>query len=356
MLKGYAHHIANVNLSTGEIDYFAPAEEDLKKYIGGRGLGVKYVLENGVDVDPLGPDNLLAVLTGPLTGTQAKMSGRLVVVTKSPLTGTITDSHMGGWTGPKLKWAGFDGLLIKGAAEKPVYLLVEDGKVSIHDASDLWGKTTHETHEILRKRHGEDADVMAIGPAGENLVKFAAWLNNDERASGRGGTGAVGGSKKLKAIVIVPGDKGVYQPADKAAWKEADKRALAKIMDEQFVTAPRKGGLSVYGTNVLMNITNSIGALPTFNAQHTSWDRAGEMSGEAVREHILKTTPATPARWPVRRWLRSTSTVSQSVSSRSSTSRPGPTAPTPVVTTAPGSLTPSTSATPLVWTPSRRAT
>ena len=287
MLKGYAHRIANINLSTGEIDYFAPDEEDLKKYIGGRGLGVKYVLENGVDVDPLGPDNLLAILTGPLTGTQAKMSGRITVVTRSPLTGTVTDSHMGGWTGPKLKWAGFDGLLIKGAAEKPVYLVVEDGKVTIHDASDLWGKTTHETHEILRKRHGEDADVMAIGPAGENLVKFAAWLNNDERAAGRGGTGAVGGSKKLKAIVMVPGDKGVYQPADKDAWKEADKRALAKIMDEQFVTAPRKGGLSVYGTNVLMNITNSIGALPTFNAQHTSWEKAGEVSGEAIREHIL---------------------------------------------------------------------
>ncbi|WP_456447231.1 aldehyde ferredoxin oxidoreductase family protein [Oceanithermus sp.] len=287
MLKGYAHRLAKIDLTAGTVAYEAPKEEDLKKYIGGRGLGVKYVFENGPDVDPLGPDNLLAVMTGPLTGTQAKMSGRLAVVTKSPLTGTVTDSHMGGWTAAKLKWAGFDGLLIKGAAEKPVYLLVQDGQVEIKDAADLWGKTTHEAHEILRKRHGEDADVMAIGPAGENLVKFAAWLNNDERASGRGGTGAVGGSKKLKAIVVVPGDKSAFQPADKEAWHEADQRALATIMDENNVTAPRKGGLSVYGTNVLMNITNSIGALPTFNAQHTSWEPAGEVSGEAIREHIL---------------------------------------------------------------------
>ncbi len=288
MLGGYAHRLAWIDLTNRTVRYEAPKEEDLKKYIGGRGLGVKYVFENGPEVDPLSPDNLLAIMVGPLTGTLAKMSGRIAVVTKSPLTGTIADSHMGGWTGAKLKWAGFDGLLIKGAASEPVYLLVKDGEVTIEDASDLWGKTTHEVHEILRRRHGEEADVMAIGPAGENLVKFANWINNDERAAGRNGTGAVAGSKKLKAIVIVGDKDNVPKPVDKEAWREADKHALAGIVDEKNVTAPKKGGLSVYGTNVLMNIVNSIGALPTLNAQHTQFAEADKISGEYVREHILE--------------------------------------------------------------------
>ncbi len=288
MLGGYAHRLARIDLSSRTVSYEAPKEEDLKKYIGGRGLGVKYVFDNGPQVDPLSPDNLLAIMNGPLSGTEVKMSGRLAVVTKSPLTGTIADSHMGGWTAAKLKWAGFDGLLIKGAASEPVYLLVKDGEVSIEDASDLWGKTTHEVHEILRKRHGEEADVMAIGPAGENLVRFANWINNDERAAGRNGTGAVAGSKKLKAIVVVGDKDKIPRPADREAWREADKHALAGIVDEKNVTSPRKGGLSVYGTNVLMNIVNSIGALPTLNAQHTQFAEAEKISGEYVREHILE--------------------------------------------------------------------
>lgn len=287
MLGGYAHRIARIDLSTGQVEYFAPDPKDLEMYVGGRGLGVKYVFENGPQVDPLGPENLLCIMNGPLSGTRAKMSGRLAVVTKSPLTGTVTDSHMGGWTAAKLKWAGFDGLLIKGASEKPVYLLVKDGEVSIHDASDLWGKTTHETCRILRERHGEEADVMAIGPAGENLVRFANWINNDERAAGRGGTGAVAGSKKLKAIVVVGTHDKMPQPKDPELWKEADRLASATINDPKNVTAPKKGGLSLYGTNVLMNITNVMGALPTFNAQHTCIEGAEKISGEYIREHRL---------------------------------------------------------------------
>jgi aldehyde:ferredoxin oxidoreductase len=287
MLGGYAHKLARIDLSTGHVEYFAPDPKDLEMYVGGRGLGVKYVYENGPKVDPLGPENLLCIMNGPLSGTRAKMSGRLAVVTKSPLTGTVTDSHMGGWTAAKLKWAGFDGLLIKGASEKPVYLLVKDGEVSIHDASDLWGKTTHEVHRILRERHGEEADVMAIGPAGENLVRFANWINNDERAAGRGGTGAVAGSKRLKAIVMVGKQGSMPQPKDPELWREADRLASAAINDPKNVTAPKKGGLSLYGTNVLMNITNVMGALPTYNAQHTCIEGVEKISGEYIREHRL---------------------------------------------------------------------
>lgn len=298
-LGGYAHKVAWIDLSSGQVEYKDVAEADARKYIGARGLGVKYVFDNGPQVDPLSPDNLLCVMTGPLTGTDVNMSGRLAVVTKSPLTGTVTDSHMGGWTAAKLKWAGFDGLVFKGKADKPVYAYVEDGKVTLYDASDVWGKGVHETLETLCSRYGGKAkggkgvvDGMAIGPAGENLVKFACWVNVDDRAAGRGGTGAVAGSKNLKAIIIKGEKKNRPKPANKEADKEARQRALATIMAEENITSPRKGGLSVYGTNVLMNITSSMGALPTRNSQVTSFgDKAEKISGEYVRENILVDEP-----------------------------------------------------------------
>ncbi len=293
MLGGFTNRVAWVDLSAGQVDYRGVSEEDAKKYIGARGLGVKYVFENGPDVDPLSPENILCVMNGPLTGTDVNMSGRLAVVTKSPLTGTVADSHMGGWTAAKLKWAGFDGLVFKGKAAKPTYAYVEDGQVTLHDASDLWGKGIHETLKILRERHGEACDGMAIGQAGENLVRFAAWLNVDDRAAGRNGTGAVGGSKNLKAIVIKGERKNRPQPANKDADREARRRALAAIMAEENITSPKKGGLSLYGTNVLMNITESIGALPTKNSQKTAFgaENAELISGEYVRENILVAEP-----------------------------------------------------------------
>jgi aldehyde:ferredoxin oxidoreductase len=284
--------VARINLSDGAVAYERINPEYYKKYIGGRGMGVRFVYDNGMDVDPLSPDNLLCVMTGPLTGTDAKMSGRLCVVTRSPLTGTVTDSHMGGWTAAHLKEAGFDALLFKGKAAKPTYAYVEDGQVTLHDASAVWGKGVHDTVKALRAVHGDDCSVMAIGQAGENGVRFAGWLNDMDRAAGRGGTGAVGGSKNLKAIVIKPKKGGRPKPANREAWKEADKGALASITDERVVTAPRKGGLSVYGTNVLMNMVNNIGALPTKNSQLTAFGEDAELvSGEYVNEHIKVNDP-----------------------------------------------------------------
>jgi aldehyde:ferredoxin oxidoreductase len=298
-LGGFTNKVARINLTDGTVAYEGINEQDARKYIGGRGLGVKYVLDNGPEVDPLGPDNMLCVMTGPLTGTEVNMSGRLCMVTKSPLTGTVTDSHMGGWTAAKLKWAGFDALLFKGKSPKPVYAYVEGGQVTLHDASDVWGKGVHETLKILCERHGGKekggkgvVDGMAIGPAGENLVRFGCWVNVDDRASGRGGTGCVAGSKNLKAIIIKGDKKGRPQAANKEADKEARKKALANIMDEANITSPRKGGLSVYGTNVLMNITSGMGALPANNSQVTSFgDKAEKISGEYVRENLLVAEP-----------------------------------------------------------------
>jgi aldehyde:ferredoxin oxidoreductase len=289
-LGGYADRIARVDLGSGAVAYENINEEDARKYIGARGLGVKYVFDNGPTVEPLDPDNLLCFLVGPLTGTDVTMSGRMAIVTKSPLTGTVTDSHHGGWSGARLRWAGLDGVLFKGRAEKPVYAYVESGEVELRDASDLWGKGVHDTVKTLLDRHGEDVSVVAIGQAGEKSVRYAALVNENDRASGRGGTGAVAGSKNLKAVVI-KAKKDLPKAKDKAAFKEAHSRALAAIMDESTALSPRKGGLSVLGTNSLMNVANALGALPTRNAQATGFPKASEIAGEKIKETILVDDP-----------------------------------------------------------------
>lgn len=288
-LGGYAGRVAHVDLSSGSIDYKPIPEDWARKYIGARGLGVRYVFEAGPEVDPLGPDNLLCFMNGPLTGSEATMSGRLAVVTKSPLTGTVTDSHQGGWTAARLRWAGFDGLIFSGISSKPVYAYIENNTLELRDASDLWGKGIHETIRVLKDRYGEkDLSINAIGPAGENKVAFAAWLNENDRACGRGGTGCVGGAKMLKAIVVKADKTNQPKAADRDAWRTAHRNALGKIMDESTITSPKKGGLSLYGTNMLMNVTNTIGGLGARNSQETNFgDGAEKLSGEYVKEHYL---------------------------------------------------------------------
>ncbi len=290
-VHGFANKVAHVDLSTGKIGYEPIPEEWARKYLGGRGLGVKYVFENGPQVDPLSPQNILCFMNGPLTGTEANMSGRLAVVTKSPLTGTVTDSHHGGWSAARLRWSGLDGLVFKGKSAKPVYLYIHDGKAELVDASPVWGKGVHETVKYFKGKYGEeDLSVISIGPAGEKLARFACWVNENDRASGRGGTGCVGGSKLLKAVVI-KAEKNIPRPHDLEAWKEAHKKALAEIMNEAVITAPRKGVLSVYGTNVLMNLVNNVGAMPTNNAQMTYFDKHEAISGERVKETVLVNDP-----------------------------------------------------------------
>lgn len=290
-LGGYANRIAHVDLTAGAVEYKGIPEEWARKYIGARGLGVKYVFENGPTVDALSPDNILCFMNGPLTGTAANMSGRMAIVTKSPLTGTVTDSHHGGWSAARLRWSGFDGLIFKGKSETPVYAYIEDGNLELRDASEVWGKGVHSTIRHFQNKYGKkDLTVMAIGQAGENLVKYGCWVNEDDRASGRGGTGTIGGSKMLKAIVVKA--KKISIPAkNDADWKAARSRALATIMDEKNITSPRKGGLSVYGTNVLMNITNTMGGLPALNGRQTAFDGAELLAGEYVNEHILVNDP-----------------------------------------------------------------
>src|SRR5215211_9321425 len=160
-LGGFANRVARVNLTDKSVDYEAIPDEWARKYIGARGLGVRYVLENGPTVDPLGPDNLLCFMNGPVTGTEANMSGRMAVVTKSPLTGTVTDSHQGGWSAARIRWAGFDGLLFNGAASTPTYAYVANGTVELRDASDIWGLGAHATVRHFKDTYGAD-DLSVI--------------------------------------------------------------------------------------------------------------------------------------------------------------------------------------------------
>ena len=290
-LGGYANRIARVDLTQQKVDYGEPNEDDLKKYIGGRGLGVKYVLDNGPKVEPFSEENILCFMLGPLVGSEVTMSGRMAVVTKSPLTGTVTDSHHGGWSGARLRWAGFDGLVFRGKAKKPTYAYIEDGQVSLKNASHIWGKNVHDTVKAMMQEYGKkDISVVAIGQAGEKLVRFAAIVNENDRASGRGGTGAIMGWKRLKCLVIRGNIKNKPKPARPDEFKKAVAAASTAIV-KGAVTAPRNGGLSVYGTNVLMNIVNELGALPTRNGQLTQFEHADELSGETIKETILVNDP-----------------------------------------------------------------
>ncbi len=283
--------IARINLWHEKVYYEALPEEVLKTWIGGRGLGVYLALrEMNPRVDPLSPSNKIFILTGPLTGVSGvPSSGRWCSVTKSPLTQTIHDSHSGGKFGPYLKFAGFDGLIIEGASERPVYIWVHNGKVEIRDARHIWGKDTHTVTDVLieelSREVGKDAigkmSVACIGPAGENLVKFACIINDKNRAAGRGGHGAVLGSKKVKAIVVYGEERPKIAKEDK--FKEASAKAMKKIKENP-VTGQ---GLPRYGTAILVNIINKAGIFPTRNFQTGVFPEAERISGEALAEKYV---------------------------------------------------------------------
>jgi len=280
---GYMGKILRVDLTNGKLRDETLPDEVLRDWIGGRGLGV-YLMLKEVDpkVDPFSPENKVIILTGPLTGTAMPESGRWCSVTKAPLTGTIHDSQSGGKWGPELKFAGYDGIVVEGASETPVYLWIHDGKAELRDAKHLWGKDTHATTDILIEELGDkNIKVMCIGPAGENLVRFACLINDKGRAAGRGGHGAVLGYKKLKAIAV----RGTAKPPikDEEKFREAVKTNVDKIKK-----SPVTGeALPKYGTAVLVNIINKHGILPTRNFQTGVHPTADKYSGETIAEKIL---------------------------------------------------------------------
>lgn len=202
MIPGYMGKILWVNLSTGEIKTEELNENLIKDYLGGYGLGAKILYDHmKPKVDPLGPENILGMVTGPYTGTQIPAGARYEVVAKSPITGGWGDANSGGYFGPYLKFAGFDAVFFTGASEKPVYVLIDEGKAEIKDAGDLWGKDAYYTEHTLEQEYGKNARVNCIGPGGEKMSLMAAVMTDHGSAAGRSGLGAVMGSKKLKAVV-----------------------------------------------------------------------------------------------------------------------------------------------------------
>jgi aldehyde:ferredoxin oxidoreductase len=202
MAGGYIGRILFVNLSIGEIHEETPEEKLYHDFIGGYGIGARilYSRQKG-GVDPLGPENTLGLITGPLTGTPATVGTRYTAVAKSPLTGGWGDANSGGYFGPVLKFAGYDGVFFTGVSERPVYLFIDNGKAELRDARHLWGKDTYETEDALKAELGEAAEIVSIGPSGEKLSLISCIITRRGAAAGRSGLGAVMGSKKLKAVV-----------------------------------------------------------------------------------------------------------------------------------------------------------
>jgi len=295
MAGAYYEKLARVNLTTGEIKIEKLDLDLAHKFIGGRGLGTKILYDEGVaTVDPLSPENKLVYITGPMTGAAAPSTGRYMVVTKSPLTGMIASSNSGGIWGQKLKYAGWDAIIVEGASESWKYLNIEDDKIELLDAEEYVGVMSEEIDEKLKEKHGAEASVLNIGPAGEKKVLLAAIMNDKDRAAGRSGVGAVMGSKKLKAIVVKASRKSLDNIADLDALKAATKRSM-DLIKANGVTG---SGLRALGTAVLVNIINNVGSLPTKNWQESYYEQAEDISGEALAEKYL-VKPSACARCPI---------------------------------------------------------
>jgi len=260
-----------------------------QEYLGQRGLGTKYFCEEvDAKVDPVSPANKVIFATGPLTGTMASTGGRYSVITKGALTGAIACSNSGGYFGAELKFAGWDMIILEGRAAKPVFLHIEDDRASLVDASDLWGKTTWETERLLKQKyHDPQLRVSSIGRAGEAQVLFAGVVNDLHRAAGRSGVGAVMGSKNLKAIAV-RGTRGVGNVRDPKGFMQATQAAKA-VLAANAVTGQ---GLPKFGTQVLMNVINEIGALPTRNHRDVQFEGAKDISAEAM--HAPRRTDGKP--------------------------------------------------------------
>lgn len=276
----YLPHIeklVTVDLETGKIKTGNLEKDIVSKYVGGRGIGVKLLFDMlSPNTDPLSNDNVMVFASGPLTGTVVPLSGRHVVVSKSPLTGTVFDSSAGGFFGRELRRSGFDVVIIKGASEKPVYLEIDDGHVDIKDASELWGKNVRESTASLSK---DGFRVSCIGRAGEKLIPMSSIMSEYTHACGRGGLGAVMGSKKLKAF-RVKGDREI-----EVSDKDMMKKYIAEAMRLLNASPVASKGLAYYGTPSLVNLINTMRIMPTDNFRKVHFENAYKVSGEYIAEN-----------------------------------------------------------------------
>jgi aldehyde:ferredoxin oxidoreductase len=279
---GYVGQILRVNLSSKGISKEPLREDWARDFVGGVGLAARiFYQEVKPKIDALGPENKLVLMTGPVNGTMIPAASRTAICAKSPYTGSFFHSIFGGYFGPELKFAGYDGLIVEGKAKEPVYLWIDDDRVEIRPADHLWGKNSFKAQEIIRKEIGdEEIHIATIGEAGEEGAPYAMVLI-DIRAAGRGGIGAVMGSKNLKAVAV-RGTGSVTVPNLLAVYNTALR------IDELVATNPAVKGLSGYGTPRNVASMNAAGILPTRNWQTEVFEKVDGITGETMREKVVK--------------------------------------------------------------------
>jgi aldehyde:ferredoxin oxidoreductase len=280
MVGGYTGKILNIDLKAQDKKISNLDFNDTKKFIGAKGLGAKLLFDLlPKQTNPLSEDNILMFTTGPLTGTSVQTSGRGTVITKSPQTGLFLDSHFGGFFAAEIKKAGFDILILKGSSEKPIYLKIDNDNVDFLDASEIWGKECSFVHNWILEKHRKYRTAV-IGPSGENLVKYSAITIDEHRHAGRGGSGAVMGSKKVKAIAIKGDNKLIIH--DKENFNRKAKEVLQKIKENDFVPIRRK-----YGTPYWVKPVNDEGFLPTRNFSEGIFEKGNEINAETMQKNIV---------------------------------------------------------------------
>lgn len=303
MPRGYKGKWLEVDLTSGTAEVKDLDMAFAERFLGGRGFGAKILYDRlKPKTNPFSPENILVFATGPLTGTGFVNPGRYCVSTKSPLTGAILDTHSGGSWGPFLKMAGFDYIVITGKAKKATYLWVHDGECEFKDATHIWGKMdVFEAEDAIIDETDKKAKVAQCGPAGERMALLGAIMNDKYRAAGRGGAGAVMGSKNLKAVAVFGKEKA--ELFDPKAFKKAAKEVY-DVMHKAGI--PKKGGgLNTYGTAVLVNVINKHGILPTRNWQTGVFETAEKISGETMKEtRLVKTTACLGCSTACGRWTR----------------------------------------------------
>jgi len=281
MIHGVGGKVIWVDLTKREIEKMPIEKKIVEKYLLGAGYLSKVLFDSiPVGIDPLSPKNVLGFATGLLTASMFPQSSRHVVAALSPLTDVWGESHAAGFWGPELKLAGYDAIFFTGASRNPVYLNINDSTVELLSADDVWGRDVFETDDILRERHGKKARLIYIGQAGENLVRFAAVMNDRDRASARSGLGAVMGSKKLKAICVRGTGK----------IEVADPKKYMDTMDEfyrRMLANPFTPGRAKYGTTNLVEMMQHIGRLPSYNMRQGVFEGYEKISGETITEKYL---------------------------------------------------------------------
>lgn len=287
-MNGWVGKLLRVNLTQGSCEVEELPSKSTQLFLGGRGLASKVLFDEvNPQIEPSSPENKLIFMTGPLTATGAIGGASYVVVTKSPLTGSIACSSSEGYFGPELKFAGYDGIIVEGKSPEPVYLSIEDDQVQLLSASHLWGKSTHKTEDLIRSEKenpwiANETSIASIGPAGENLVKIASIINDKHRAAARSGVGAVMGSKNLKAIAV-RGTKAV-SVANGKIFVDAVARAWEKFKSTPVIPQ----ALNNLGTSFLVDMINERGVLPVRNFQTGIMEEVEKISGEHMAETILK--------------------------------------------------------------------